>query len=411
MNQRSGLIACPYIFFLRNASVIGGSKTTRGGPTRRRRPAQDQRGPPLQQHHPPRRDTSEANKSTCVTVFSFQAFILRVFQSSLALFLRTFGLLFARYLTFILPTEAINMSINGFGEHVRSASHAGSWYSGNQRDLDRQLTKWLDSAGERFGTARALISPHAGYSYCGETAAYAFKQIVPSAVERVFILGPSHVVALNGCAITTCSKYRTPLGDLIVDQKVTEDLRATRHFDLMDRRDEESEHSIEMQLPFIAKVMGPTRRYTIVPVLVGSLPGSRQQTYGNIFAHYMEDPKNLFVISSDFCHWGDRFSFSPFDRNSNLPIFEQITNMDKQGMAAIETLNPTVFNDYLKKTQNTICGRNPILIMLQAAEHFRLSNNHTHEFKFLHYTQSNKVRSPSDSSVSYASGVLFVHPK
>ena len=159
---------------------------------------------------------------------------------------------------------------------------------------------------------------------------------------------------------------------------VTEDLRATRHFDLMDRRDEASEHSIELQLPFISKVMGPTRRYTIVPVLVGSLPGSRQQTYGNIFAHYMEDPKNLFVISSDFCHWGDRFSFSPFDRNSNLPIFEQITNMDKQGMAAIETLNPTVFNDYLKKTQNTICGRNPILIMLQAAEHFRLSNNHTH---------------------------------
>ncbi|NP_001337309.1 Protein MEMO1, partial [Caenorhabditis elegans] len=387
---------------------IGRLKTTRGGPTRRRRPAQDQRGP-LQYH--PRRDTSNAKQSNCLTEpsnHSLHTFFLRVFQNSRALFLRTFGLPFARYLNFILPSE-FKMSLNGFGEHTRSASHAGSWYNANQRDLDRQLTKWLDNAGPRIGTARALISPHAGYSYCGETAAYAFKQVVSSAVERVFILGPSHVVALNGCAITTCSKYRTPLGDLIVDHKINEELRATRHFDLMDRRDEESEHSIEMQLPFIAKVMG-SKRYTIVPVLVGSLPGSRQQTYGNIFAHYMEDPRNLFVISSDFCHWGERFSFSPYDRHSSIPIYEQITNMDKQGMSAIETLNPAAFNDYLKKTQNTICGRNPILIMLQAAEHFRISNNHTHEFRFLHYTQSNKVRSSVDSSVSYASGVLFVHP-
>uniref|UniRef100_H2VKE0 Protein MEMO1 n=1 Tax=Caenorhabditis japonica TaxID=281687 RepID=H2VKE0_CAEJA len=293
-------------------------------------------------------------------------------------------------------------------EYVRDASHAGSWYSGNQRELTRQLSDWLENAGERVGTARALISPHAGYSYCGETAAYAFKQIVPSTVERIFILGPSHVVAMNGCAITTCGKYRTPLGDLTVDRRINDELRATRHFDIMDRPNEEAEHSIEMQLPFIAKVMG-SKRFTIIPILVGSLPGQRAVTYGNIFAHYMEDPKNLFVISSDFCHWGNRFHFTPHEHNG-VPIYEQITRMDRDGMNAIETLNPAVFNDYLKKTQNTICGRNPILIMLQAAEHFRLSNNHTHEFQFLNYTQSNKVRSSSDSSVSYASGALFVHP-
>ncbi|KAK6052165.1 Memo-like protein [Cooperia oncophora] len=96
---------------------------------------------------------------------------------------------------------------------------------------------------------------HAGYSYCGDTAAHAFKQIVPENVDRVFVLGPSHVVCLNGCALTTCSKYRTPLGDLHIDMEVNDELRATRQFDLMDRSDEEAEHSIEMQMPFIAKVM------------------------------------------------------------------------------------------------------------------------------------------------------------
>lgn len=294
-------------------------------------------------------------------------------------------------------------------EQIRSASHAGSWYNGNGRELDRQLSKWLDQAGERVGKARAIISPHAGYSYCGETAAYGFKQIVPDHIERIFVLGPSHVAILSGCALTTCTKYRTPLGDITVDLKVNEELANTHQFAKMDRKDEEMEHSIEMQLPFIAKVMG-SRKYTIIPVLVGSLGSSKQACYGKIFASYLADSRNLFVISSDFCHWGVRFRYAPYDENSSIPIFEQIKNMDRAGMEAIETLNPQVFNEYLNKTENTICGRNPILVMLQAADHFRQANNHTHSFKFMNYSQSNKVRLPTDSSVSYASGALFVQP-
>lgn len=69
---------------------------------------------------------------------------------------------------------------------------------------------------------------------------------------------------------------------------------------------------------------------TIVPVLVGSISGSRQQMYGKIFARYIEDPKNLFVISSDFCHWGSRFHFTPYSSNSREPIYEQITKLDRE---------------------------------------------------------------------------------
>ncbi|CAJ0591889.1 unnamed protein product [Cylicocyclus nassatus] len=304
------------------------------------------------------------------------------------------------------------MSTNGYGHGMaRAASHAGSWYSSNPKELDRQISRWLDAAGERLGSARAIVSPHAGYSYCGDTAAYAFKQIAPECVDRVFVLGPSHVVCLNGCALTTCSKYRTPIGDLHIDLEVNDELRATRQFDLMDRSDEEAEHSIEMQMPFIAKIMESNPNVTVIPILVGSLTAPKQQAYGKIFANYLENPRNLFVISSDFCHWGNRFHFAPHNPNSGLPIYEQITQLDRDGMDAIETLNPQIFNDYLKRTQNTICGRNPITVLLQAAEHFRMMNNHTHEFRFLKYSQSNKARSVNDSSVSYAAGALFMHPK
>ncbi|VDK23133.1 unnamed protein product [Anisakis simplex] len=130
---------------------------------------------------------------------------------------------------------------------------------------------------------------------------------------------------MNGCALSTCSRYRTPLGDLYIDQKVFVDecvnsdrslreycfvvnaeLRDTGSFDMMDFRSEEAEHSLEMQLPFIAKVMENRTpgSYGVVPILVGSLSSSRQTNYGKIFAKYVADPRNLFVISSDFCHWG-----------------------------------------------------------------------------------------------------------
>lgn len=66
---------------------------------------------------------------------------------------------------------------------------------------------------------------------------------------------------------------------------------------------EENEHSIEMHLPFIAKVM-ENYDFTIIPVMVGSLSSEKEALYGEVFAPYLADPSNLFVISSDFCHWG-----------------------------------------------------------------------------------------------------------
>lgn len=299
---------------------------------------------------------------------------------------------------------------------TRPASHAGSWYSENPRELDRQLTSWLNTAGPVFGAARAIISPHAGYTYCGETAAFAFKQVNPEKVKRVFVFGPSHVVYLSGCALTTCTKYATPLGELQVDSFVNEQLfnsHGTDAFEWMSLRNEEAEHSLEMQMPFIAKIMENRSpgSFKIVPVLIGSLSTSRQQFYGRLFANYIADPSNLFVISSDFCHWGQRFRYTPIETAGGRSIHEQITALDHQGMDAISKLDPTVFNDYLKKTQNTICGRNPICVMLQAAEYFRQMNNHTAEMRFLKYAQSNKCRSMSDSSVSYAAGALFINPR
>ncbi|VDN04723.1 unnamed protein product [Thelazia callipaeda] len=300
------------------------------------------------------------------------------------------------------------------GDIIRNAAHAGSWYTNNPRTLDRELTEWLSAAGCRSSqSARAIISPHAGYSYSGEVAAFAFKQIKPETVSTIFIFGPSHVISLDACSLSSCSLYRTPIGDLKINQKVNMELKETGVFSLMDLRNEEAEHSIEMQLPYIAKIMEkqPADSYSIVPVLVGSLSPSKQAAYGKIFSKYLSDPRIVFVVSSDFCHWGNRFHFTSYDSSSGVPIFEQIAAMDKEGMDIISSLDPAAFGKYLKRTQNTICGRNPISVLLYAAEYFRQMNSHRAEFVFLKYAQSNQSRNQNDSSVSYAAGALFIYPQ
>ncbi|CEF63271.1 Protein MEMO1 [Strongyloides ratti] len=299
---------------------------------------------------------------------------------------------------------------------VRSASHAGSWYNGIPKELNAQLDAWLLKATERKNEigAKAIISPHAGYTYCGKTAAYGFKQINPINVKKIFVLGPSHCVYLKGCALTTCHEYETPFGNLKIDLPIVDELKRTGEFLAMDTKYEEDEHSIEMQLPFIAKIMTSVKSlndFSIIPVLVGSVQGNIQKTFGSIFHKYIISPETLFVISSDFCHWGKRFDFYPHNPNLNTPIWQQIQTLDKNGMNAIETLDPDTFDGYMNNTQNTICGSAPIRILLSAVKNAREKCNIDCKFEFLNYSQSSQITHPHDSSVSYASGVLWVHNK
>jgi len=295
---------------------------------------------------------------------------------------------------------------------VRRASHADSWYSGDSLQLARELEQWLNTVQVLGTGARAVICPHAGYRFSGPTAAHSFKQIDPDKVRRIFILGPSHHVRLSGCAVTGCSRYQTPLGDLAIDTAIVRDLCDTGLFETMTMEADEDEHSIEMQLPYIAKVMECARHsYTIVPIMVGSLSPSSEAKYGKVLAKYLEDPSNCFVISSDFCHWGNRFRYTHYDQNAGH-IFQSIEALDKQGMELIERLDVAGFTSYLKKFGNTICGRHPIGVFLNMVAALRNCSHNEGmkmDLKFLSYAQSNQVVNPKDSSVSYAAAAFVMH--
>ncbi|RMD43893.1 hypothetical protein DV735_g1266, partial [Chaetothyriales sp. CBS 134920] len=339
---------------------------------------------------------------------------------------------------------------------VREADHAGSWYSADGRQLANSIDNWLAQVPDDLGSgrsqvlpvrgARAIIAPHAGYAYSGPAAAWAYKALDLSSggggsLKRIFILHPSHHHGLSTAALPTVTAYRTPLAA----EPLPLDLETIRHlaslttpsgsssqqqvrFTTMSRAVDEAEHSAEMQLPFLHRLL--QRLY----------PGAAPSTaYPRL--------SNAFVISSDFCHWGARFQYTYYVAGAPSPassggtgdkllhkhltpgthldrtpgpgyprIYESIAHVDRACMCAIATGEHAQFVDVLRTTGNTVCGRHPIGVFMAAVEEVKRSRTRTASaaeekdgiFHFIRYERSSDCTSVRDSSVSYVSAYALL---
>lgn len=244
--------------------------------------------------------------------------------------------------------------------------------------------------------------------------------------KRVFLLGPSHHYYLAGAATTGCDKYSTPLGDLIVDTTLVQAIRQEWDLEVMSKRTDEDEHSLEMHLPYIHKMLSlknprfqnDPSSVPLIPIMVGNTDAAAESRYGALLAPYLTDQANVFVISSDFCHWGSRFRYTyyqPADGaaaiqlksssrvSSDYPIHESIAAVDHESMDAVESGSHRQFLDQLRKTGNTVCGRHPIGLFMAAVESAEGLEQGKGRFSFLRYERSSLVEDVRDSSVSYCS--------
>ncbi|KAJ4000964.1 MEMO1 family [Lentinula boryana] len=316
-------------------------------------------------------------------------------------------------------------------QDVRSASHAGSWYTDDGDELANELSGWLNKVQGTdppypIAGCKAVIAPHAGYSYSGPAAAWAYKSIDTVGIKRVFILGPSHHLYLNGCALSGCKEYATPVGNLPLDLKTINELRDTDKFESLDIDDDEAEHSLEMHLPYVRTIF-KDMDISIVPIMVGAISQQSESAYGQLLAPYLAREDTFCVVSSDFCHWGTRFSYTyyyPEPEPSNEPgvrlsrtvppsdahpIHESISRLDHEAMEILALPSSSVsevhvdFAKYLSRTKNTICGRHPIGVLLGALTALEESKDVHPTIKWVRYEQSSACETIRDSSVSYAS--------
>eukprot|EP01083_Nonionella_stella_P178492 630646_1 len=220
---------------------------------------------------------------------------------------------------------------------ARQATHAGFWYSDERTKLTNELDAFLSEVAEPTETrVRAIIVPHAGYSYSAKTGAYAYKRLRRGNFTRVVLLGPSHHHSSPGCLVSRCSAYKTPMGDIPIDRKAVEDLLSTRLFTKMSIGVDEAEHSLELCAPFIKHVLA-NQAFSLVPIMVGATsPENDRQVAAVLKDMFLDDEETVFVISSDFCHWGERFGYT-FHREEWGTIQESIEELNRLGREAITT--------------------------------------------------------------------------
>ena len=201
--------------------------------------------------------------------------------------------------------------------------------------------------------------------------------------------------------MSCCEKLETPIGNLQVDTAIVAELINTGYFERSLLDVEESEHSIEMHLPFVVKAMSGNSELRIVPIMVDALSTTQMNNVANELVKYLGAHGNIFIVSSDFCHWGRRFCYQPYYETEG-EICQFISELDGEGIQIIENQNRKLFDDYLRRTNNTICGKYAISLLLAILE----KSSFTYRTKFVKYTQSCAVIDRNDSSVSYASAVI-----
>ena len=182
---------------------------------------------------------------------------------------------------------------------MRAPAGAGLFYEGDPARLQRHVADLLGQVTADAGPApRALIVPHAGYAYSGQTAARAYARLRPlqDRIRRVALFGPAHRVYLQGMAIPSVDAFSTPLGDIPLDRTALQSIATLPAVTVSDEAHRE-EHSLEVQLPFLQSILADI---SLVPVVVGHCEPTAVAAVMNAL---WREPDTLLLVSTDLSHF------------------------------------------------------------------------------------------------------------
>jgi AmmeMemoRadiSam system protein B len=262
---------------------------------------------------------------------------------------------------------------------IRHPAVAGMFYSADPGALKRELDSLF--SGVKPGDNLCAVSPHAGYAYSGRTAAMAIGSLRPG--KRFIILGPNHTGLGTEFSVMARGKWRTPLGDCVIDSKLAKELKSCGMLG-EDRFAHEREHSIEVQLPFLQRRFPG---FAFVPVCIMAMGYSQEflercVALGKAVAGIMEKgPDVRLIASSDFSHY--------------LPA-DVAREKDGMAMRMIRKRDPGGFFSTLREIDASVCGYAPIAVLLAAARELGLKAEE------ICYSTSGDVTGDTSSVVAYS---------
>ena len=201
---------------------------------------------------------------------------------------------------------------------VRPAAVAGLFYPADPDVLARDVDSYVASAATPGATSRppkAVIAPHAGYVYSGPIAGSVYARLVPlrAQVERVVLLGPAHRVYVDGLAASTADAFATPLGTVVVDTAQRDRVLALPQVTISDEAHAQ-EHSLEVHLPFLQRVLG---QFTLLPLVVGD---AGAEDVAAVLDEVWGGPETLIVVSTDLSHYHDHRTATEIDARTAAAI-------------------------------------------------------------------------------------------
>lgn len=269
---------------------------------------------------------------------------------------------------------------------IRNPVVAGGFYPGSQKVLEEQVKAFLENVEmeKKFDDILGIISPHAGYVYSGQCAAYGFKALQQKDFETAVIIAPSHRFGNFTYSVGDFDAYVTPLGRINVNKQLTQRLLKFDEFDFFQHA-HNSEHSLEVQLPFLQII---NQKAQIVPVLIGNQSVENSRNLAKILAGIFSDKlaTTVFIISSDLSHYYDS---------------DTAAKMDLELASKIETMQIDKVEKLFTEHRAEACGFGGILTLLYLAKDL-----HYTQVKNLKYTHSGEVSGDFKQVVGYLASVV-----
>ncbi|HUS83687.1 MAG: AmmeMemoRadiSam system protein B [Anaerolineales bacterium] len=273
---------------------------------------------------------------------------------------------------------------------IRPSPIAGTWYPGSAETLAQSIDQYLSAATIHplDGDVIGIIAPHAGHRYSGQVAAYAFRHLENLTPETVAVISPLHVPAQGRVFTSGHDAYTTPLGVIPVDSesrnRFQEELERNYGIEPVQLRND-SEHSLEIELPFLQRVFDYPFR--LLPIMLRDQGLDAAMAVGHTLGRILKGTRGVIIASSDLSH----FYPESVAKRLDSEILARIEAFDPQGVLAAE-----------EEGTGFACGRGAIAAALWATQDLGAD-----KAKIVQHATSGDVTMDFDSVVGYGAAVMY----
>ena len=271
--------------------------------------------------------------------------------------------------------------------NIRPAAVAGTWYPGTGPALaaavERNLAHADGAALDVQGDLTAIVAPHAGLIYSGPVAAHAYRLLRNRTFDVAVLVGPSHFVGFEGVSIYPSGGFATPFGVVPIDAGCAAAIGAESAVVIEHPAAHAREHSLEMQLPFLAHL---APGLPIVPLVMGHQTKEVAFALGGALAAALRGRKALLVASTDLSHYHDARTAAALD----AVVIDCVSRLDADGLQRALEAQP-----------DHACGGGPTVAVMQAA---RLAG--ARNAVVLNYADSGDVSGDKSAVVGYLAAAL-----